>query len=338
MAQQHPNRPPNDCSTCRKVLSTRSILLLENPSVAPTTAMVCERTGMSRRTVQVHTVHLTTYGHLDGGVPTDLPIDPEPVLEPVPERLTPLQWASSVVVQCPTCRCILCEIARAGRGSFRGQISMKEVALRLGMDERTVRTHARTGHRESRLARPHSLVADGLVAFEPDGSVTGWDEQGRKLHVRRPDVFILNPTEAPAVDTDLEGDDFFTDGLAKRLRAETEWFDPTHKQALGIVRYMAGLIRAGWPEEVLMAKLRERPHRMPIKLPYRYAKARLPKRGKPYVHSKAAPPSAFKRLRCANPACRVQMQQPRPGGLCRECREEVDAGVRKVPELVRRDG
>ncbi|MDI3408307.1 helix-turn-helix transcriptional regulator [Streptomyces cavernicola] len=319
-------------------MSTRTILLLENPSVAPTTAMVCERTGMSRRTVQVHTVHLTKYGHLDGGVPTDLPIDPEPVLELVPERLTPLQWASSVVVQCPTCRCILCELARIARGNYRGQISMKELALRLGMNERTVRTHARTGHRETRLSRPHSLVADGLVSFDADGTVTGWDEQGRKHHVRRPDVFTLDPTEAAEVITGPWGDDMFTDGLAERLRAETEWFDPAHRQALWIVRYMADLIQAGWPEEVLMAKLRERPHRMPIKLPYRYAKARLPQRGKPYVHSKAAPPPAFERLRCANPACGVQMQQPRPGGLCRECREEVDAGVLTIPELVKSDG
>lgn len=329
VAQQHRSIAPSTCPTCRTVLAARTALASKNPAVAPTTNAVCDESGLKRRAVQIHSVHLTTYGHLDGGRPTGLPLDVDLDVANTASGVgpTPLEWIASLGLTCETCRCILCEYARVARGGWRGQIGIKDMATRLGLSEWTIRMHARSGHTNQKIG--HSLRNDGLIAFRADGEVTGMSSDGKARIARRADRFILNPAHAPAVDGVLiagDGMSVFHDRLGERLRVETLWFDPTHEQASWVVRLLAELIRSGWPEEVLMEKLRERPHRMPIKLPYRYAKVRLPKIGTPYI---VPTPELYKveSTRCTN--CRVRMHAT-PDGLCGECREELARAAREA--------
>ncbi|MFI1169201.1 hypothetical protein ACH4UM_37980 [Streptomyces sp. NPDC020801] len=323
MAQQHRDCPPNDCKTCRRTLSARIELAAENPAVVPTTAAVMERSGLGRRAVQIHTAHLALYGMVKDGIPTGVPLDP-PLPQAPEEPPTPLMWASAVALpeSCRTCRCILCELAKIARGDWAGQISMRSLAERLELSEWTVRMHLRTGHTVDKIG--HSLVAAGVVTFDAVGEMTGRDRNGKPLIVRRPDRFVLAPdqTRLGVYRMPYSGDGF-KDGLMERLRDQTEWFDPSHKEAGWIVNLMASLIRSGWPEELLMEKLRERPHRgdRELKLPYRYARVRLPKKGTPYVRSQfAVPNSGFDKPRCDR--CRVRMGGRTPDGLCPECRHD----------------
>lgn len=337
MASQHREGPPNDCTSCRAVWSARMALASENPATRATNAAVGERAKLGERAVRLHTSHLIEWKFLA----TNATPMPGVTLDTVSAStdVMPLQWAAGVIVACRTCRCILCELARVTRGGWRGQISMADLADRITaggvkVSEWTVRAHLRTGHNIKKIG--HSLVGgrlvDGrlvggdLVAFEPDSEVTGWDARGRKRFERRPDRFILDPvTQAPTEGP--WGDDAWTDGLAERLRNETVWFDPTHPEALWVVRLVAHLIRVdGWPEERLLRKLRERPHRMPLKLPYRYATARLPKKGTPFLRPAPEPP-ADARPHCANPRCRVVMRAHTRDGLCVECREDAADGL-----------
>ncbi|MDF3141503.1 MULTISPECIES: hypothetical protein [unclassified Streptomyces] len=213
-------------------------------------------------------------------------------------------------------------MAKIARGDWAGQISMRTLAERLELSEWTVRMHLRTGHTVEKIG--HSLAAAGLIAFDAQGEVTGRDRNNKPLIVRRPDRFILAPEQARlGVYRMPYSGDGFKDGLMERLRDQTEWFDPAHKEAGWIVNLMASLIRSGWPEELLMQKLRERPHggNKALKLPYRYARVRLPKKGTPYVRSQfAGPDSGFDKPRCDR--CRVRMGGRTPDGLCRECRED----------------
>ncbi|MFJ2876556.1 hypothetical protein [Streptomyces sp. NPDC087298] len=338
MATQHRTCPPNDCPTCRTVLDARASLFFANRAAgAPTNAAVTDRTGLSRRSVQFHSGHLTKYGFLDGGVPTGVPLDPKPPAEDP----APLEWASVIALPgaCYLCRCILCELARDSRGRGEGQISMADLAGRLAqrgikVSETTVRRHLRTGDR----IRHISLEAAELVKFRPDSEVVGWDDRGRKRFVRRPDRYVLAPTYALKTVSPM-GDDFFGDWLADRLRTETEWFDPTHDDALPIVRFMVSKIREdGMPVEYLMEKLKERPHRLPLKAPLRYVRARVPKIGERFARSSFAdspraatrPQSApDNRLRCSSSRCDTFLRAPTPDGVCEECRRDIASGFRE---------
>ncbi|MFF0747336.1 hypothetical protein ACFYVL_43855 [Streptomyces sp. NPDC004111] len=327
MASQHRNIAPTQCATCRVVMDARKDLASENPTVAPTTAAVCERTGLKKRAVQIHTVHLTAYGHLDGGAPTALPLDPDQAT-PLNRPATPLEWIASLGLTCETCRCILCECARLARGGWRCQISQKDLGLRLSLSEWTVRMHARTGHKNKKVG--HSLRAQGHVQFRPAGDVTGINPDGTARVERRPDRWILNPAVAPAFDTVLvDGGTMYLDGIAERLFAVAEWFDPRHEQASWVVRLLADLIQGGWPEAVLLQKLSERPLRMPIKHPYRYVKARLPKVGTPYIVPK--PELDDLKIYCARPGCPLRMHRPTPDGVCGQCRKEREQGLWGTP-------
>ncbi|MFJ2774877.1 hypothetical protein [Streptomyces sp. NPDC087300] len=309
MAKQHRASPPNDYKSCRATFSARTELSAEMPAALPTTAMVMERSGLSRRAVQVHTVHLTAYGLQDGvptGVPLDTPLPDTADALDTEDPLTPLQWAASIPLpqSCRTCRCILCELAKISRGDWLGQISVRDLATRLEMSEWTVRMHLRTGHTVQRIG--HSLAAAGIVAFDAVAEITGYNEQTRKpLITRRADRFILAPEKRKLGVYGLPyTGDVRSDQLMERLRDETEWFDPTHKEAVWIINLMIALIRNGWPEDLLVTKLRERPHRgaAALKRPYRYASVRLPKKSDTFTRSAfAGPGTGFDKPRC--PVC-----------------------------------
>ncbi|MEV4500275.1 hypothetical protein AB0J84_31870, partial [Micromonospora arborensis] len=234
MTAQHGRQTPDDCAQCRKVFAFLHAHHQDAPEAPPTAARIAEACGIKPRMVLIHVAHLVNSRRVEPDRRTPVPgamvgreLPPED-----PSEVTPLVWAANADVPggCRTCAAILSVLARESRGTWRGQVTAeylaKEVARQLGkekpLDARTVRLHLRSGHRGGRIG--HSLVEAGLVAFESaDGEITGKDQYGRPIYVRRPDRFILWPTqersEVPRWNPHT------AQGAAARLLGRTPWFD-----------------------------------------------------------------------------------------------------------------
>jgi hypothetical protein len=197
---------------------------------------------------------------------------------PLPDDLTPLAWAASVALPCRSCGTILRELAVVSRGTWRGQISMGDLAKRCAASEHTTRMHTRSGHTASgRIG--HSLVAASLVAFETRAERTGTDRHGRPTYTRRPDAFTLWPTrESPMVPGMLA--ETWREGQAEILLSRCVWFDRSHPQAVWIVRLVGALLAEDWSEPELERRLNITPRTdAPLVRPYLFARRRLPARG-----------------------------------------------------------
>lgn len=281
---QHGRTPPDDCAQCRKVFD---FLFLhahhQDHAEPPTAARIAEVCGIGPRMVLVHVAHLVNSRRLQEDRRTPVPgatVGRElPAQDP--GEVTPLVWAANADVRgCGTCAAILFVLARESRGTWRGQMRMEQLAVAvsaaLGKDAvslRTLRMHLRSGHRQQ---LGHSLVGSGLVAFETsDGEITGRDQYGRPVYVRRPDRFILWPSQ------DHKGqapvwNPYTAEGAAARLLARTPWFDPSRPQAGWVVRMVAGLLERDCPEAEIVARLDVVPRTAaPLASQYRFARRRL---------------------------------------------------------------
>ncbi|MFJ4888265.1 hypothetical protein [Streptomyces sp. NPDC088731] len=327
---------PRHCPTCQRIASAYAALAALHPGIAPVNAQVTAEAQISRRALQYHRPAL-----IEGGFIRDNQLTGQSLLTPEGqsaagdgEPLTPRDWLASITVSCRTCRTILADLVSRTRGAWRGQVRVTDIAKAVGMDERTVRLHARTGHEEERrLKHPHSLVGDGLVTFEADGETIAYKD-GRPILRRRPDRYTLRPAQAPAFDivTMPGSPDWFTDGIADRLQRETVWFDPAHVQAPKVAWLVGELVRGGWPVEVLMSRLCVDPLRMPLLHPYKWAKRRLPDRGQAYVVTVL---ELGQTPRCANPNCDAELPGPTVKGYCPACEtvRRLFASPRRAAEV-----
>lgn len=285
MTAQHGRTPPDDCAQCRKVFAFLHTHHQDAPDVPPTAARLAEVCGIGPRMVLVHVAHLVHYRRLQDDRRTPVPgamvgreMPPED-----PSEITPRAWAANADVHgCGTCAAILGVLARESKGTWRGQVTTEhlaaETAKALGkrkpLDARTVRLHLRAGHRESRIG--HSLVGWRLVAFETaDGEITGKDQHGRPMYVRRPDRFILWPSQARKSGPP-RWSPYTAEGAAARLLGKTSWFDPSRPQAGWVVRLVAGLLERDCPEAEITARLDVVPRTSaPLASQYRFARRRL---------------------------------------------------------------
>lgn len=285
MTAQHGRTLPDDCAQCRKVFAFLHAHHQDHAD-APTAARLAEVCGIGPRMVLVHVAHLVSHRRLADDRRTPVPgatvgrqMPPED-----PSEVTPTVWAANADVHgCNTCAAILAVLARESKGTWRGQVTTEhlaaETAKSLGkgrpLDVRTVRLHLRAGHREAgRIG--HSLVGWGLVAFETaDGEITGKDQYGRPVYVRRPDRFILWPSQARKSGAP-RWSPYTAQGAAARLLGKTSWFDPSRPQAGWVVRLVAGLLERDCPEAEIMARLDVVARTSaPLASQYRFARRRL---------------------------------------------------------------
>ncbi|MBK3583006.1 hypothetical protein JHN49_04500 [Streptomyces sp. MBT57] len=280
-ALRHPECTPENCEACRKLFAVSVEFHQAAPDVPPTVAMRGAACGLSERMTRLHLAHLVLHCRLSEDRRTPVPGATVGHTGELPDGIvTPKDWAAAVIVTCQTCRFILTELVVESRGSWRGQLSMAELTVRtakragkLKLSERTVRIHTRTGHKEKRVG--HSLVGDGLVAFVADGAITGTGREGRKQYIRRPDRFILWPTEHREPVGLREGETWGEDRAVQMLDA-VQWFDPTHPQAAWVMRLVAARVQEGWTEREVIVRLDVTPRtELPLRRPYLFAKRRL---------------------------------------------------------------
>jgi hypothetical protein len=280
---QHGRALPDDCAQCRKGFVFLHVWHQDDQDGVPTAAQIAHVMGLSPRMALVHIAHLTAHGRLCEDRRTPAPgatVGRE--LPPVAaEELDPLQWVANVSVpfDCRACATMLGILAAESRGTWRGQIGTEELAKRtaqkLGkkIGPRTLRMHLRSGHRQQ---LGHSLVGAGLVAFETaDGEITGKDQHGRPVYVRRPDRFILWPSQARKAGPP-RWNPYTAQGAAARLLGKTPWFDPSRPQADWVVRLVAALLERDCPEAEIVARLDVVPRTSaPLASQYRFARRRL---------------------------------------------------------------
>lgn len=284
MSGQHAPVAADDCPQCRKGFAFLHAWHQDHPDMPPTGAQVADAMGLRPRMALVHLAHLARSGKLCEDRRTPAPgatVGRE--LPPVsPDQVSPLDWAANEGTpdDCRTCAALLRVLAAESRGTWRGQISAEELAKRtakaLGkgaVSTRTVRMHLRSGHRQQ---LGHSLVGAGLVAFErPDAEIIGKDQYGRVMYRRRPDRFILWPSQVHKSEP-AQWKPYTAEGAAARLLRETVWFDPTRPQAGWVVRLVAGLLERDCPDAEIRAQLMVTPRTAaPLASQYRFARRRL---------------------------------------------------------------
>ena len=291
----HADMRPEKCDRCRGLFQVLVSYREDAPDVVPSMGEISGAMSMSPQNTRRHLANLVAHRWVLPDRRT--PVDGVVIDRPSGPRFdgTVLDWFASVELprsgerECRTCRRILEALVKFARsGAWGGQVSMVTLADDLKLSERTVRMHARSG--DSAKGGPgHSLVAAELVAFTSRGTseIVGTTKRGRPLYVRRPDRFVLAPArpQRPALSL---GESWYGDRAAELLDRCDRWFDPTHREAVWIVRLVGALLADGWQVGELEPWLNVEPTTSaPLQRPYLFAKKRLPKRGELPVRSMA---------------------------------------------------
>lgn len=306
MSGQHRDVQPDDCRSCRTLYA----LLLadhEQPPAAPTTAdQLSARSGLSRRAVRLHLTHLVTHQRIgqDRRTPTGLAVGGGQL----PDDADALTWASAQEVPDATCRKCLEQYAKAAGAAWTGALGSAQLAVLLGVSERTARTH-----------RAH-LVAARLIRFAPD--VLRLGEKGHRK--RLPDRFTLlsGIVPVPAVDL-VPGGDWLDDLAASMVVRLPHWFDQANRKEQELARVaIARRLRKGFTEDQLMTRLALEPDG-PVTKPYGRLMTLLPGPDEvPVITAYEAVHGTQEQANC--PGCERPFpkdQRTEPGELCRECRD-----------------
>ncbi|MFJ2015584.1 hypothetical protein ACIQJ8_35770 [Streptomyces globisporus] len=307
---QHSPIPPDDCTSCRKVFAQ-----LSEAKERLTAGQLSEAVSLAERTVRVHVTHLVTHKRVQDDRRTPVPgAIVGPVETADADVWTALDWVLTATCPDRTCRRIMIVLAREADAAWGGQLSVQEIAERVGASVRTVSTH-----------RAH-LVAARLLRLTPDTTVRASGHRER-----RPDRYLILGQQTAATGQSWEED------AARDVLAQIGWWPgASQKESQRAVWRILRRMRNGWPPHEITARCAIEPGRAVVHR-LRLLDTLLPAADAPYVIPAREVASGIPAGPVYCPRCGTKYPSTTPvdhGHVCRACRQrEAEAAVTSAPAL-----